>query len=357
MIVHWGIHSVRRQSSSFETLERLVHNPQKQSVSWKQREIILERPPASSRFALSFLHRGASVQKYNCIHHRRWQKDCTKIEDSFQASRIMRHVGKELSQPAPTRNKQKDTLGEKWTRAVLSMRRINIIYKEPKSPSQPNQRAKLEPEKSLWKQMVESQNPLKKSMETTTQTKRQMSNVKNREPKQDTKETTKQTDATITSANKTERMHGRQRTKELEGGGHGRQDRGISCIEPPTANSLCDYATRLWDSHDVQQSVLHASICFTAAAEQAALGWDRNQRTVRFGDLHGAWKRFYNWKPKDANKTKLTYYWAQKGSNSFQALKTRHIDCSCCTTSSQALKRTYSDICGFSLTWPPTNLI
>lgn len=185
------------------------------------------------------------MQKYNCTHHHRWQKDCTKIEDSFHAPRIMRHVGKELSQPAPTRNKQKDTLGEKWTRAVLSqstetMRGINnIIYKEPKSPSQPNQRAKLEPEKSLWKQMVESQNPLKKSMETTTQTKRQMSNVKNGEPKQDTKETTKQTDATITSANKNERMHGRQRPKELEGGGHGHQDRGISCIEPPQQQTLC----------------------------------------------------------------------------------------------------------------------
>lgn len=198
----------------------------------------------------------------------------------------MRHVGKELSQPAPTRNKQKDTLGEKWTRAVLSqstetMRGINnIIYKEPKSPSQPNQRAKLEPEKSLWKQMVESQNPLKKSMETTTQTKRQMSNVKNGEPKQDTKETTKQTDATITSANKNERMHGRQRPKELEGGGHGHQDRGISCIEPPNSKlfvRLCHRAVGQSQCTTKCASCIYLLHC----CRRASCAWLRSEPTDR----------------------------------------------------------------------------
>ena len=191
---------------------------------------------------------------------------------------------KELSQPAPTRNKQKDTLGEKWTRAVLSqstetMRRINIIYKEPKSPSQPTR----EPART-WEITVETNGwkpkSLKKSMETTTQTKRQMSNVKNREPKQDTKETTKRTDATITSANKNERMHGRQRPKELEGGGRGHQDKGISCIEPPQQQTL-----RATMPHGCGTVTMYNKVCFmhlfAHCCRRASCAWLRSEPTDR----------------------------------------------------------------------------
>ena len=120
VIAHWGI-PCEDNHPAWEPLRGWFTNPQNQSVAWKQREIILQRPPASSRFALSFLQRGASMQK-SIIHGR---------------------LVEPTKRQAQTRNKKGDTLGDKWTRAVLSqstetMRRI-YTRRSQNPPSQPNQ--------------------------------------------------------------------------------------------------------------------------------------------------------------------------------------------------------------------------